>query len=70
MTGGNRHNKRSSFNQIDQSERDISLQTNYAYAQKMQQLCLANNLMQVYINICFETFNCLPFSLKSSCFRF
>lgn len=49
MTGGKRYNKGSSFNQIDQSERDISIQTNYAYVHKMQRICLANNLMQVCI---------------------
>jgi hypothetical protein len=52
MTGGEKHKKESSSNEVDQCKRDILKQTIYEYVHKMQQLCLAYNLMQVYFTKC------------------
>jgi hypothetical protein len=52
MTGGEKLKKESSSNEVDQCKRNILKQTIYEYVHKMQQLCLAYNLMQVYFTKC------------------
>ncbi|KAK7344119.1 hypothetical protein VNO77_13415 [Canavalia gladiata] len=42
---------RSTFDQVDQSKRDISRKINYLYAHKMQKLWLANNLIPVHYQV-------------------
>ncbi|GAU20598.1 hypothetical protein TSUD_33340 [Trifolium subterraneum] len=51
MTGGEKHKKESSSNEVDQCKSDILKQTIYEYVHKMQQLCLAYNLMQVHYKV-------------------
>lgn len=66
MVGGTSwHHEGSSLDPFDESKRDTLCQINYVYDHKMQQLCLANNLMQVYM---FRTSNSSPLGLSQDSF--
>lgn len=68
LIGGKRHNKESSFGHVDQHKKDISHQINNVYVNKMQQLRVASNLMQVYLFKTSSSYTCLPLRLKQDRF--